>query len=119
MKRGLLLKYYPQTKRNYKSTSYPFYCDFYIPELDFYLEFQGFWSHNKEPFNFKKKKHKKILNLWKNKNTEYYNNAIKTWTERDPLKRKIAKNNKLNYLELWEFKDEKDLLEKLVGQNKP
>lgn len=41
------------------------------------------------------------LNIWKSKDTEYYNNAIETWTKRDVNKRNIANKNKLNYLEIF------------------
>lgn len=30
-----------------------------------------------------------------------YKEAIRVWTIKDPLKRSVAKNNKLNYLEIW------------------
>lgn len=41
------------------------------------------------------------VNLWKSKNTQFYNNAINTWTIRDVNKIQIAKNNKLNYIILY------------------
>ena len=42
-----------------------------------------------------------LLSIWKNKNTKYYNNAIETWTIRDVKKRNIARENNLNYLEIF------------------
>ena len=42
--------------------------------------------------------------MWKSKNSPYYLDAIKTWTIRDVNKRKIAKENKLNYLEIFSCK---------------
>ena len=36
-----------------------------------------------------------------NKNTDYYDIAIDTWTVRDPLKRKTAKENGLNWMEVF------------------
>ena len=33
--------------------------------------------------------------------TPNYDNAIKTWTERDVYKRNMAIKNKLNFVELW------------------
>ena len=42
---------------------------------------------------------------WKMKNTKYYDNAIKTWTERDVYKRNIAIKNKLNFIELWKMNE--------------
>ena len=40
----------------------------------------------------------------KSKNTQYHNNAINTWTIRDVKKRNIAKQNNLNYLEIFSIK---------------
>ena len=37
----------------------------------------------------------------KSKNTKYYNVAIEVWTKRDINKRNIAKQNNLNYLEIF------------------
>jgi hypothetical protein len=37
----------------------------------------------------------------KSKNTKYYNVAIEVWTKRDVVKRSIAKENNLNYLEIF------------------
>jgi len=38
------------------------------------------------------------LNAWKEKQ---YTDAINVWTVTDPLKRQTAKENKLNYLEIF------------------
>ena len=45
----------------------------------------------------------KVVQLWQSKNTNYYRNAIETWTIRDVNKRKIAESNHLNYLVFWNF----------------
>lgn len=37
-------------KRQYKSDKYPYCCDFYFPDKDFYLEIQGNWTHGHKPF---------------------------------------------------------------------
>ena len=108
----MLINFFPDTKRQYKSEKYPFSCDFYIPEIDTYIEYQGFWSHGpygyKEPYNKNNKVHKNIIKLWKQKNTEQYNKAIDTWTRRDPLKREIAKKNNLNWIEFFNMKQFND-----------
>lgn len=87
--------------RQYNCDLYPFNCDFYIPEIDTYIEIQGTWSHGKHPYNPNNKEDNQILKLWESKNTDYYKRSIKGWTIIDPLKRKIAKENKLNYLEFF------------------
>ena len=38
---------------------------------------------------------------WKSKKSKYYNKAINDWTVRDVIKRQIAKENGLNYLEIF------------------
>ena len=97
---NILKEKYPDIVRQYKSDKYPFACDFYIPSLDLYIEYNGSWTHGNKPFENTKEDNIK-LEYWKSKNTKYYNNAIQTWTIRDPQKRKIAKENNLNYLEIW------------------
>ena len=84
----------------YKSKLYPFNCDFYFPYKDLYIEIQGNWTHGPHPFT-DSEEDKLLLEKWKSKNTKYYNNAINTWTIRDVNKRETAKQNNLNYLEIF------------------
>ena len=97
---NLLCNKYIIVKQQYKSNAYPFMCDFYIPSKDLYIEYQGFWTHGKEPYIGTPEQKEKVK-LWESKNTRQYIKAINDWTVRDPLKRKIAKNNNLNYLEFF------------------
>lgn len=99
-----LLEKYHIVLRQYKSTLYPFNCDFYIPSIDLYIEYQGFFTHGNEPY-LNLPHQKLIIESWKNKNSNFYNNAIKNWTYTDPLKRNIAKINKLNWLEFFNIED--------------
>ena len=80
---------------------YPYSCDFFIPGLDLYIEIQGSWTHGKHPFNPGDKKDNEKLNYWKSKDSEYYNNAIYTWTDLDVRKRVCVRDNHLNYLEIF------------------
>ena len=80
---------------------YPYSCDFFIPGLNLYIEIQGSWTHGKHPFNPDDKKDNEKLNYWKSKDSEYYNNAIYTWTDLDVRKRVCARDNHLNYLEIF------------------
>lgn len=91
------------TKRQYYSELYPFHCDFYLPNFDVYIEYQGMWTHGKHPFNKDNNEDKILLEDWENKalNSKFYKSAIQNWTITDPLKRKAAKDNKLNYLEIF------------------
>ena len=85
----------------YRSELYPFNCDFYIKSLDLYIEINGSWTHGGHPFDENNQEDIIRLNEMKSKNTQYYNNAIKTWTIRDVKKRNMAKQNNLNYLEIF------------------
>ena len=93
--------------RQYKSEKYPFACDFYIPEIDLYVEFQGIWTHGKEPYNPENPKHQEILENWqeKAKTSEFYQNAIDIWTEVDPKKREVAKHSNLNWIEFFTIEE--------------
>ena len=43
---------FPSVKRQYKDKlRYPYNCDFYIPELDYFIELQGYYTHNTHPYN--------------------------------------------------------------------
>lgn len=107
---NVLLTKFPDTLTQYRSEKYPYSCDFYIPSLDVYIEYQGSWTHGKEPFNSLNPKHLEILSNWKEKSKElnfkgkpklFYLNAVNTWTDLDVRKREIACKNKLKYLEFF------------------
>lgn len=93
-----LLQIYPETKHGYKSKAYPFVCDLYIPVLDVYIELNFHWTHGHHPYD--KEKDKDQLAHWieKAKTSQFYKNAIQTWTIRDVKKIKVAKDNKVNLL---------------------
>ena len=101
----LLKEKFTNVIRQYKSDVYPFACDFYIPELDLYIECNYSWLHGGHPYDNTNEEDKKMIEIWKEKNTPYYNNAIGTWTIRDVNKRNIAKQNNLNYIEFWNLEE--------------
>lgn len=114
----LLKKFFGEVKRQYRSEVYPFSCDFYIPELDLYIEYQGTWMHGSkcehpqyDPNNLD---HQKILAEWvkKSKHSKQYRAAIRVWTIRDPLKRKTAEENRLNWLEFFTYQDIENWIQK-------
>lgn len=96
-----LLQKFTSVKRQYYSTNYPFVCDFYIADIDTYIECQGHFSHGKEPYDENNPNHQKIVENWKNKNKQTYTDAIRIWTIRDPLKRKTARDNHITWLEFF------------------
>lgn len=89
--------------RQYKSSVYPFPADFYIKSLYLYIEFNPGPRHNKRPFNPLDNEHQAELQkiIEKSKKSDWYEGVIRTWTKRDPLKRKIAKENNLNWKEFF------------------
>ena len=94
----------------YNKEKYPFNCDFYIVDIDTYIEYQGYWSHGKElgPYIKTNKAHNKVLKKWKKQASlgkVGYSDAIKVWTVRDPLKRETAKKNGLNWIEFFTFNE--------------
>lgn len=98
-----LLEYrFSDTRYQYSSDVYPLLCDFYIPQLDLYIEYQGTWTHSGEPFIGTEEQLIK-LREWEERAScsEYYNNAIHVWTVMDPEKRRIAEENNLNWLEFF------------------
>ena len=98
--KSLLAQYNEKTiLRRYKEERYPFYCDFYIVEDDLFIELNAHWTHGGKPYDPEDKECQEKLKLWqeKAKQSKFYENAIKTWTERDVKKQQIAKQNHLNY----------------------
>ena len=89
----------------YSDERYPFACDYYLPDLDCFIEIHGSWVHTDHIYN--KLQDKDLYNLWKNKSktSKYYASAIRTWTQKDPTKLKFAEQNKLNYIILWNIDD--------------
>ena len=108
---------FPSVIRQYKDKErYPYCCDFYIPELDYFIELNGNWTHCKHPYNIDSIEDKKILEFWNTKSLEghkYYLNAIKTWTIYDVNKRNKAKENNLNFKEVWSLEEGKEFIDGL------
>ena len=97
---SLLCSKYNIVFRQYRDNRYPYTCDFYIPELDLFIELNAHWTHGCKPFTASEKDLEK-LEYWKNKHTKYYDIAIKVWTISDVNKRNMTYKNNLNYLEFW------------------
>ena len=80
---------------------YPFRCDYYLPNLDIFIEYNGFWMHGGHPFDPTSENDLERVRKWKNSEKKSYLTAVKIWTQKDPLKRGVAKKNKLKFIELW------------------
>lgn len=101
----LLLQKFNQVERQYKSKLYPFNCDFYIPSLNLYIEYQGTWEHGNKPYNENDQECINLINIWNSRNKPRYRNAIKIYTQLDPLKRQNAKDNNLNWIEFFNMEE--------------
>ena len=107
---------FPSVIRQYKDkVRYPYFCDFYIPELDLFLELNGTWTHGNHPYDMNSKEDNSILNIWKEKSKEHpmYLAAIKTWVVSDVNKRNKAKENHLNFKEVWNLDEGKEFINNL------
>ena len=108
---------FPLVERQYnKDKRYLYNCDFYIPELDYFIELNGTWTHGKHPFDATSIQDQIILERWKEKSKEhpFYVNAIETWTKRDVEKRNKAKENNINFKEVWSLKEGKKFIDDLL-----
>lgn len=101
-----LIKLVNDVKRQYTSEEYPFLCDYYVPSLKLYIEYNGTWQHGLDretkrpphPFNKNDEKDIALANRMKENGYDY---ALKRWTKQDVNKRETAKKNNLNYLEIF------------------
>lgn len=108
---SLLKEKYNDVIRQYRSDIYPFNCDFYIPSIDTYIEYQGSHFHMGHPFDKNNvddinklnelKERSSKSDRHKNGKESQYDKMIYTWTDLDVRKRNIAKENNLNYLEFF------------------
>ena len=95
-----LKEIFPDLITQYKSKDYPFSCDYYIPSLDLYIEYNGTWMHGNKFFDKDNEEDIEKLNQWieKSKNSTYYRSAVNIWTNRDILRLETAIKNDLNYI---------------------
>ena len=117
-----ILEKYPNTIQSYFSDEYPFACDFYIPELNLYIEYNGFTTHCGHFFNSDNENDLKQLEELKyleehaktQKSKNFYKNIIYTWTILDKKKQDTAENNKLNYVVFWNEKEANDYIRDIL-----
>lgn len=94
----LLNQLYPgKVERQYCDLErYPWLVDFYIPELDLFIEYNGgnhHGAHRFEPGDPEDEERLKAM--------EAGNINTKTWTEWDPMKQQTAWNNNIKYIALY------------------
>lgn len=106
---------FPTVVRQYKDKNrYPYFCDFYIPELDYFIELQGYYTHGKHPFNPNSNEDLQLIEYYKKKYGEDCQ-PITIWSIKDVEKRDCAKRNHLNFKEVWSLEDGKDFVNDLYS----
>lgn len=100
-----LVSKFNNVKRQYTSINYHFACDFYIPNIDTYVELNNHWTHGKHPYDKNSLDDNKLVEYWKSKHTKFYDNAIKTWTIRDVNKVNDANKNNIKLLVFYSKDD--------------
>lgn len=118
----LIKEIFPDIIRQYKSEKYNFNCDFYIPSIDTYIEYQGSHYHHNHPFDENNeediKERNKLVSLAETSKRHLegkksqYDVILYTWTNLDPRKRNIAKANNLNFIEFWNINEVKEWINK-------
>lgn len=114
----ILKEKYNKIIRQYKDDErYPYKCDFYIPDIDVFIEYDGYWTHGGHDFDQNNEDDIKRLNIWKSKENKLYETAIRVWTIDDPEKRRVAKKNNLKYIVLHyeDYKTPEVIFEKIDG----
>lgn len=104
---------FPTVVRQYKDKNrYPYFCDFYIPELDYFIEFQGYYTHGKHPFDPNSNEDLQLIEYYKKK---YGGDCqpIIIWSIKDVEKRDCAKEHNLNFKEVWSLEDGKNFVNDL------
>ena len=106
---------FPTVVRQYKDKNrYPYFCDFYIPELDYFIELQGYYTHGKHPFNPNSNEDLQLIEYYKKKYGEDCQ-PITIWSIKDVEKRECAKRNNLNFKEVWSLEDGKNFVNDLYS----
>lgn len=106
---------FPTVVRQYKDKNrYPYFCDFYIPELDYFIELQGYYTHGKHLFNPNSNEDLQLIEYYKKKYGEDCQ-PITIWSIKDVEKRDCAKRNHLNFKEVWSLEDGKNFVNDLYS----
>lgn len=105
-----ILARFPDVKRDYPTEQYPWRCDFYIPSIDTYIEYNGYPTHGKHPYDIDSEEDNEIVNNWIEKGLKNY---VYNWTISDVLKRCTAYENNLNYYECWAVEEAEQLINNL------
>lgn len=84
---------------------YPWASDFYIPSRDLFVELNGAWTHGGHWYDEDSSEDRAKLAAWGKKDTAFYRNAVVNWSVRDVAKRERARQERLNYVVLWDGRE--------------
>ena len=87
-------------ERQYHDERYPFACDFYIKSRDLFIELNASWTHGFHWYGTDTEDMETVA-MWELRQTDYYRNAVNTWTKADVKKRQTAEAAELNYIVFW------------------
>lgn len=103
----LLKEKFPEVVRQYKDKNlYPWNCDFFIPSINLYIEYQGYYTHGKHPYHIDSIEDNKLIQEYKKRYGEKCQ-AITIWSISDVKKRETAKKNHLHWIEFFTYDEEK------------
>lgn len=100
--------------RHYRTDEFPYSCDFYLPDYNLRIEYQGTQYHNGRAFLGERMDYEELDELYSKsadrkrltgKVITQYDKIIYTWTELDVKKRELAKSLHLPYLEIYSSYD--------------
>jgi hypothetical protein len=102
-----LLKRFSHVKRQYKTKEYPFFCDFFVEDINTYIEINYYYTHGGFPFDESNIEHIQIFQKLQQNGSE---EILKIWSGSDVLKQKTAQKNNLNYVMLYNDQEINDWL---------
>lgn len=88
-------------ERYSRDTGYQYECDFYIPELDLFIELNAHPSHFNEPYDCNNESHRILAEKYRDSDKLWDRQTYNTWVVRDAEKIKCARENNLNYVVLY------------------
>ena len=108
----LLKKKWPDTIMSYTrddfinpNTNRHFQLDFYIPSLNMGIQLNKHWKHGRRKYDPNDKNCLADVRWLKSKDSDFYDKVLYTWTVLDPLKRDVAKNIGMNYVEIFNLEE--------------
>lgn len=112
-----IIREYKDIRYKNPKTNRKWSCDFYIKNLDIFIELQGHYTHGSHPFDEKnnndiKLKNEILLKVSENKPT--YKKILEIWCKTDVLKRTVAKQNNLKYIEIFDLNFNKENIKDII-----